>query len=248
MKVDLHVATEGSEDETLQRELEKIGLCPDELLDRHVTFADNVALSACPLIGIHMTKKYDHLSPERALSAGKCDMLAVQTYLEESGQVGYAHMEITLPGYDVTLKSNRGIMIQTPWPVRPFKPRFRDENKKWDIHIAVPTSKLTPELAQVFYDSGMYFIELMKIRDGVQQRFRIFTIQSVSNSSEGKQLFQSLKKWFEDINAPHIEMKFEVYADMFRVGAPAIVPPTIDKIAYATAATMAHPSAAMAVR
>ncbi|MBX9685306.1 MAG: hypothetical protein K2X27_01315 [Candidatus Obscuribacterales bacterium] len=235
MKIDLHVATEGSEDLSLENSLKKLGLTPDELVDRHVTFVDNVAVSACPLIGIHMTKKYDDLDADEAMAAGKADMIKIKSELESSGQIGYAHLELTLPEYDVTIKSGAGMCLTQAWPLKRFKPCFRADNKKWDIHIAIPVDSLTSELSKIFYESGMYYIELMKIRAGVQQRFRIYTIQSISAANEGKAMFQALKKWFQDCSLPHVEMKFEIYVDMFRVGDPLIVPPTIDHVEFISA-------------
>ncbi len=233
MKVDLHVATEGAEDSVLETCLHEIGLHSDELVDRHVTFVDDIAMSSCPLIGLHMTKKYDEFTPDEAIATARHDIAIVKNLLEEHKQVGYAHMEMTLPEFDVTLKSTR-LAQYKPWPVKRFEPTFRADNKKWDIHIAIPVDMLDDQLSKVFYQSGMYYIELKKVRSGVEKTFRIYTIQSVSPAADGRQLFNVLKQWFEDCRVPHVEMKYEIYMDMFRTGAPHIVPPTVDRVEYST--------------
>ncbi len=237
MKIDLHVATQGSQNKELEQTLQSLGLNPDAMIDRHVTFLGDVAISACPLIGLHMTKKYDALSLAEARSESAYDMAMVRQKLIESGDVGYAHLEVTLPGCDMTIKSQSPMRLTPPWPVAKFEPTFSAKNKKWDIHVAIPLDTLTAELEATLCNSGMYYIELLKIRDGVECKFRIYTIQGLSTPTEGRQLFNALCDWFYDVSARHVEIKQETYIDMFRVGDPEIVPPTIESVAFLTGAS-----------
>lgn len=234
IKFDMHVATENNDVPELEQELMQLGLKPDGLVDRHVDFHGKVMVSACPLIGLHLTKKYDHLSSKEALLMIGSDMKAVESLLRAYNAVGYAHAEAAHSNCDVTIKSNADFVNVEPWPVAPFKPCFSDKNKKWDIHIAIPLDCLPDELADVLTQSGMYSIDLAKVRDGQRKIFRIFTIQGVSSPTEGKMLFDSLSSWFSLVGAPHVEIKCETYVDMVRVGEPMIVPPTIDRVDFLT--------------
>ncbi len=239
MKIDLHVATQGSQNIELEQTLQALGLKPDAMIDRHVTFLGDVAISACPLIGLHMTKKYDELSLAEARSTSSNDMMMVRQKLLESGDVGYAHLEVTLPGCDMTIKSQSPMRVLRPWPIAKFQPTFSLKNKKWDIHVAVPVDSMNSELEQTLHSSGMYYIELLKIRDGVERKFRIYTIQGLSAPIEGRRLFNALCDWFNDVSAPYVEIKQETYIDMFRVGNPEIVPPTIETVEYLTGQNIA---------
>jgi hypothetical protein len=234
MKVDLHVATQGAENSDLERVFVRLGLRPDELLQRHVTFLGDTPISACPLIGLHMTKKYDALPFKQARADWRMDMRAVREALLKSGETGYAHLEMTLPDCDATIKSNKPLSITRPWPIMKFKPVSSENNKQWDIHVAVPVDNLDHRLESVLNESGMYFIELWKIRENQRRRFRIFTIQGLSSPIEGRRLFDAMCNWFQDVGAAHVEIKQETYIDMIRVGNPTIVPPTIQNVDYLT--------------
>ncbi len=225
-KYDVHVATQGSEDQKFEKELLDLGFSKDKLVSRQVTFLKGVPLSSCPLIGTHMTKKYEKPTQIRE------DMEKVKSFMENYQQVGYVHGEIT--SLDNTILSSEPFQVTRPWPVQKLDAQIDNQNKKWDLHIAVPKRKMPEELERTlnFDNSGLYHIELNKTREGEVQPFRIYTMQGISNPQEGRKLWQVLNNWFIDVNAPHVEMKQETYINMFRVGDPLIVPPTVREINY----------------
>ena len=225
-KYDVHVATQGSEELQFERELLDMGFTKDKLVSRQVTFLKGVELSSCPLIGTHMTKKYETPSDIRD------DMEKVKGLMEQYSQIGYVHGEVT--SLDNTIISHEPFDIVRPWPVRKLDGQIDKENKKWDIHIALPRRNTPQELEETleFDNSGLYHIDLNKIRNGEKQPFRVYTIQGINHPQEGRKLWQVMNDWFIDVNAPHVEMKQETYIDMFRVGDPKIVPPTVRNIEY----------------
>lgn len=230
VKFDVHVATQGSEDIELAAAFAELGFRRDALVDRHVTFDAGLPLSACPLIGLHMSKKYDEFDPQTARRMIAHDMALAERMLVESGQTGYAHSEITVDTRDVVISSTEPLAIDRPWPVGKFEPRPSAEPRKWDLHIAIPLNRLPAELADVLAcdRSGLYHIDVRKTRHGVESVFRVFTIQGTSSAIEGQKLFDVVKEWFTAVHAPYVEMKQETLVKMVRVGDPMIVPPTID--------------------
>lgn len=230
--IDVHIAAEPANDAAVAAQLVELGFTHDNLVARHVSFYKGVPLSSCPLIGLHMTKKYVDEPAALARRSALADMQAAVEILRNHDLVGYAHAETVPAGADLTIKSNHPFSPVTPWPVAPFEPVFSTANKLWDIHISLPVTQLVPALAATMEASGMYSIEVQKIRNGAAINFRVFTIQGVSSPREGRRLFEVLARWFEQANAPYIEMKQETYLGMERVGQPQIVPPTIDTVQY----------------
>ncbi len=231
-KFDLHVATEPMVSTSVETALLALGLYHDELLERHVNFHGNVAFSACPLIGLHMTKKYDDLSAAEAPVQLANDLEAVRILLEKHGAIGYAHGEVTNDNCDVTI-IGEGICSELPlWPVKKFEPAHSILNKKWDIHVAIPTDALTDNITRVMEASGMYSIDLAKTRSGQRKIFRIYTIQGVSSPVDGARLFRVLSTWFRQAGIARVEIKQETYTGMVRVGETAIVPPTINRVEF----------------
>jgi len=232
LKFDLHVATEPCEDESLERTLMDLGLKHDRLVEQHVNFYGNIAVSACPLIGLHMSKKYDQNQPSEILSQIRKEIEQIEALLRKHGVIGYAHAEGTHPECDLVLTSKEEFNHCVSWPVARFQPTFSGKDKKWDIHIAIPIDNLPVQLATILEQSGMYSIELLKARNGAGRVFRIYTIQGISSPVEGMLLFDGLVNWFRAAHAPHIEIKMETYIAMVRVGEPTIVPPTIDHVKF----------------
>ncbi|HEY9718718.1 MAG TPA: hypothetical protein V6C69_14690 [Trichormus sp.] len=226
-KFDLHVATETCTDTEFTDCLSDLGLTDDELVDRHVTFYKDIAISACPLIGLHLSKKYHALSTAAARAKINSDILGINGLFKKHRVTGYAHAEATSQANDITLKSNQSFNDQITWPVSRFKPSFSETNKQWDIHIAIPVDELPERLAIILEDSGMYSIDLLKHRDGICRRFRVYTIQSIQPGAEGQFLYNALVEWFQAASPPHVEIKLEHYLAMIRSGNPKIVPPTI---------------------
>ncbi len=225
-KYDVHVATQGSEDPSFEQELFKIGFSKDQLVSRQVTFLKGLPHSSCPLIGTHMTKKYDKPSGIEE------DMLIVRNLMEDNNQLGYVHGEVT--SLDNTIISQEPFKIVRPWPIERLDAQLGKENKKWDLHIALPVSKTPEALEEVlrYENSGLYHIELNKVREGEKQLFRVYTMQGIGNPQQGRILWQALNNWFIDVNAPWVEMKQETYINMYRVGNPLIVPPTVREVVY----------------
>ena len=172
-KYDVHVATQGSEDQKFEKELLDLGFSKDKLVSRQVTFLKGVPLSSCPLIGTHMTKKYEKPTQIRE------DMEKVKSFMENYQQVGYVHGEIT--SLDNTILSSEPFQVTRPWPVQKLDAQIDNQNKKWDLHIAVPKRKMPEELERTlnFDNSGLYHIELNKTREGEVQPFRIYTMQGI---------------------------------------------------------------------
>ncbi len=242
LKFDLHVATESCEDEDLGRALMDLGLKHDGLVERHVNFYGNIAISACPLIGLHMSKKYDQNQSSEILGRIRKEIELIETLLRKHGVTGYAHAEVTHPEYDLVLTSKEQFNHEVSWPVARFQPIFSTKDKKWDIHIAIPIDNLPVQLANILAQSGLYSIELLKTRNGTSKVFRIYTIQGISSPLEGTLLFDVLINWFRAVKAPYIEIKMETYIAMTRVGEPAIVPPTIDHIQFLSNLQSEQPS------
>jgi hypothetical protein len=230
MNFDLHVATELTSSNNLARALEALGLHHDQLVGRKVNFYNNVMVSACPLIGLHMSKKYDNLPNSQIGCQMSLDMQEIERLLKQYGETGYAHTEVTPAGFDQTIRSQAPFRSMIPWPVAKFSPTFSGKNKKWDIHVAIPLDHLPNELETVLEASGMYSIDLVKKREGLEKVFRVYTIQSTSSPCTGQALYAVLVDWFQAIKAPYIEIKQETYVQMFRVGDPLIVPPTIEQV------------------
>ena len=225
---DLHVATEICEfNNEIGRELEQMGLDHDPLLERRVDFYGDTLMSACPLIGLHMTKKYAYMSASEARDNVLADIAQVEVLLRKRNVIGYAHGELTNVGCDLTVLSSAPFSLCQRWPVERFEPRFNGESKQWDIHLAIPVDSFPKELERVLQSTGMYSIDLLKIRNGRSLRFRVFTIQGVSPQPQGKILFESMVNWLRAVNVPHAEIKLETYLAMIRNGNPGIVPPTI---------------------
>lgn len=228
--IDVHIAAEPANNPACTDALVALGFSHDTLLARHVTFYQGMPLTSCPLIGLHMTKKYD-LAPARARELALADMQAACQIMRTAGLKGYAHAETVPAGHDLTIASDKPF-APLPWPVEAFTPSFSDRAKLWDIHIAIPIETMPPALVAIMTASGMYSIDVAKIRQGRQLVFRVFTIQGLSSPLEGKRLFQVLSRWFSQSQAPYVEIKQESYLGMERIGNPKIVPPTIDQVRY----------------
>src|SRR5579883_3061640 len=145
---DLHVATEPDFSEELEEQLLAIGLQHDKLLDRHVGFYGKVEVSACPLIGLHLTKKYSSTSTTEARQVIDQELHYVEGLLKKYGAVGYAHGEVTHDQYDTTIRKGGIFHNRVVWPVKPFVPTFSSSNKKWDIHIAIPIDQFPEQLKE----------------------------------------------------------------------------------------------------
>ena len=223
---DVHVASEGFGSEELTKELENIGYKDDRLTDRYVTFAPKSGswLSSCPIIGVHMTKKPIHNYGEI-----RTEMNKLKGLLEKYNQVGYAHSEAVIG--DITIQS-REKFKPLQWPFERFDADLRDKDKEWDLHMAIPKDNLPKELEAILMDSGMYYMDVMKNRNNIDREFRVYTIQGISPPKEGRQIYEAIAKWCMASNVPHAEIKCEASCDMFRVGKPRIVPPTIDDVLY----------------
>lgn len=229
-KYDVHVATEGLTPnmDNLMQALEEIGFKDDGITGRPVTYAPEDGWGGmCPIFGVHASKK------EYAdINEVKDDMNLLKDLIPKFKQDGYAHAEYI--DRDVTIKSTNAFHIIRPFPVEKFTGHVYNENKNWDMHIAMPIDTLPSELETIMSEpnSGMYFIELPKIRECKERLFRVYTIQGTSAPQDGQQLFTVLERWYTDVNAPHVEMKMEVTFDMFRIGNPRVVPPTVSEVRY----------------
>jgi len=223
-KYDAHVAAEGATNATLKNALEELGFSDDGLLSRHVTWRDGTPMSSCPLIGIHMSKKY-----EQKDGIGS-DLQKARKLFESHGQTGYGHSEIQLE--DVTLKSE-GIMRHSHPSFWPLQPQPSAENKKWDVHIAIPKSNMHDQLDELLQFYGFDWIDLKK-KHRDNQLFRIYSAQGISHPKIGHKLYSATLSWLQDMNVPQADCKLEVYIEMFRVGNTKIVPPVVNQIEYAT--------------
>ena len=221
VEYDVHVATQETRDPMFEQELSRIGFTIDPLVEPRAMFPRG----GYPLLGTHMTKKY---SDPNSI---KTDMETARKLMEEWGQIGYIHGEVT--SADLTILSKVNLDMK-PWPIQRFGSQPHTEDKKWDIHIAIPEYKLPPSLEEVLHhsNSGLYYISLLKNREGVERVFRAYTIQGINSPAEGRKLFEVLTHWFCDSRVPYAEMKQETYVGMFKVGSPRIIPPTIREIHY----------------
>jgi len=239
---DAHVATQ-DQNEEFESALEEIGFTHDNLLSRRVSWFRGKELSACPLIGTHMTKKY--VTREEVIY----DVRKVRELLVRFNQKGYVHGEVV--SKDITIRHDKNttpalltekFTIKTPWPFKNFNAQLQKDDKKWDIHIALPIHYIPTQLAQVldYEKSGLYDILLNKERNvkiegiSVQVRlpFRVYTMQGISLPSEGLKVHEALVTWFKSIKVPWVEVKMETYIGMHRVNNPEIVPPTVHEIKY----------------
>ncbi len=226
---DVHIAAEGltREKTALETKLKEAGFKDDRLTSRQVTFLEGAALSCCPLIGVHMSKKgYSDVTEARE------DMELLKTLLLESGLTGYAHSEYTRAEHDMTITSSQPLRLTRPLPVQRLEGRLRQENKRWDMHIAIPKDRLPVELGDAFKQMGFYHMDIMKTREDKDREFRVYTIQGISPMREGKLLYEEMRTFLSDVHTPHAEMKLEATVDMFRIGDPKIVPPTIDQVSF----------------
>jgi|SRR3989338_6929035 len=245
VEYDVHVATQETRDPMFEQELSRIGFTIDPLVEPRAMFPRG----GYPLLGTHMTKKYSDpnsiktdMETARKLmedmtkkysdpNSIKTDMETARKLMEEWGQIGYIHGEVT--SADLTILSKVNLDMK-PWPIQRFGSQPHTEDKKWDIHIAIPEYKLPPSLEEVLHhsNSGLYYISLLKNREGVERVFRAYTIQGINSPAEGRKLFEVLTHWFCDSRVPYAEMKQETYVGMFKVGSPRIIPPTIREIHY----------------
>lgn len=232
VKFDCHYALEGRPSPLNDAAFALIGYRPDALTENHVTYSEGTPMAVCAMTGAHGTIKYDHLDAAEAKHRVMEDLRRTGELMERLDVVGYAHAEITVDARDLTLRSAKPLDLWRPWPVERFDAAPSEENKKWDIHVAIPLSKLPPELeaALDIEKTGLYYIGLTKTRSGVTEPFRVYTIQGTCPVTEGQKLFDALVEWFRDVGAPHVEIKQETYLGMVRVGAPHIVPPTISAV------------------
>jgi len=232
LKYDLHVATESCDDENLERALVNLGLTDDKLVNRHFNFYGSVAVSACPLIELHMSKKYGQEQTSDVLTNVRKDIKQIEALMRHYHVTGYAHAEVTRSKYDLTITSNKEFYPCIPWPIARFQPGFSTKEHRWDIHVAIPIDELPSQLATIIEQGGMYSIERLKTRNGITRIFSVYTIQGSCPAKDGRLLFDSLVKWFHAVNAPYIEIKMETYITLIKVGKPTILPPVVDRVQF----------------
>ena len=224
---DLHVATQGEESPRLRAELEERGFTDDRLLRKVLDYPPFFpGRGVPPVIGLHMSRK-----GESSFADIRREMNELRELFDFYDQVGYAHAEAAVARTAFTPKGP--YRPSAPWPLERLDPRFREEEKQWDLHIAVPLDSLPPALEDVlqYENSGFDALDRIKVRDGRDERTRIYTVQGVCDLQEGRNLFQAVARWFGGAYTP-ARLKLEVTSDMFRVGNPSIVPPTVDNIQY----------------
>lgn len=222
---DIHVAAQ-EDHAAAKAAFEKIGFFHDGLETNHVTFSNDQ--TSCPLIGIHMTRKFD--SPHDMPAT----MQKVRDVLEKYNLTGYAHAEATAIDYSFRADAYQS---RASWPLERFDAKSRKIEKKWDIHLAIPRNNTAAELEELLMESGMYHIDVRKPANPDKGRpeeavYRVHTIQGVNSMQEGKDITLALARFLGDNTVPYADLKMERYLTgecaMFRVNNPAIVPPTID--------------------
>lgn len=225
-RYDVHVATEGAESPDFRADMESRGFVDDRLLRRTLDYPPFVREGVPPpVIGLHMSKRGDF-----GLQDVKREMAEMKDLIHRYEQVGYVHAEVAVAR---TAFEAEGPYRHAEWPLERLEPRFRAEEKKWDLHLAVALDSLPPALQDILqYEvSGFDCLDRIKVRDGVDRPTRIYTVQGVCNPRDGRYLFDVLTDWFRNAHNP-VKLKLEATIDMFRVGDPAIVPPTVDSIQY----------------
>ncbi len=222
-KYDAHLGVEGIKIIPLEEEIEKFGFSDDGLINRRVTWIKDKPASSCPLIGIHMSKKYQ--TKENINE----DLRILENLLYKYKVVGYGHSEVIV--YDKSLSSQDKLDLGITPLFRKLNPEPSLENKKWDIHVSISKSRLDNGLDDLLQEYGFDWIDLKK-KHRNNQEFRVYSIQGTSKINKGKILYLSVVNWLEDMKVPQADCKLESYIDMFRVGDTSIVPPVANEIEY----------------
>lgn len=223
VKYDAHVGVEGSKNLSLEKELEKLGFLDDGLISRRVTWIKDKPVSSCPLIGIHMSKKY-----ETKESINR-DLKTAEELLKQYRAIGYGHSEAIV--YDRSIVTDGPLDLKVAPVFNKLNPEPSLENKKWDIHVSIPKNRLDERLDDLLQEYGFDWIDLKK-KHRNNQEFRVYSIQGISKVNNGKVLYLSVTQWLEDMKVPKADCKLESYIDMFRVGETSIVPPVVNEIEY----------------
>lgn len=219
---DIHVATDaGGNSTALRQELLRLGFTDDKLVHRGLTFNTSTGqhYTACPLIDIHVSKKTSSVVELRRLQA------IVDSLLRNSGCSGYWHSEYT--ELDVTMVGSAGTTRRLP-PFKPMNVRPRDQQKVWDLHVAMVSDNVSSWLSAVLLEHGMYSIKRIKPIGNVT----VWTLQGVSGLAEGREFARRLLWWLCSIEAPDFDFKFEITLDMSLISGPALVPPTVKNIVW----------------
>ncbi len=222
VKYDAHVGVEGVKNLQLEKEIGGLGFLDDGLISTRVTWVKNQPVTSCPLIGIHMSKKYESKD-----NIGN-DLNAVENLLKKYRATGYGHSEVIV--YDTAIRSEEPLNLTNPG-FHKLNPKSNLTNKKWDIHISVPKSNLDGRLDNILQEYNLDWIDLKK-KHRNNQEFRVYSVQGICPINIGKKLYFSVIEWLENIKIPQADCKLESYIDMFRVGETKIVPPVISEIKY----------------
>jgi hypothetical protein len=236
MKNDLHFAAQAADKEgrqqieELKRELlEKRGFKDDTLAFAGAVFPEGQEpfSMSCPIIEIHVSK---HPPTKTEIGSG---LRELNNLMKKYNLVsGYAHGEKRL--YDVTFEADDRFS-PSPWRLEKFQSKIRREGieKKWDIHATVPRDFVynNPKVNSILKDdAGFYFIDVKKIRNGIEGIYRVYTIQGVNNTNEGEIVFDAFFDWAKKSKFPRLELCLEKTIQVCRYNNPQIVPPTIDKV------------------
>ena len=223
MKYDAHIGVEGVKNPRVHARLLELGFHDDGLEGSRITWVKGTPITSCPLIGIHMSKKYEskEVIPQ--------DIQAMKGLLIRYHQTGYGHSEAIMQDQQVLSELPLDLTIEPPF--FPLQPHSSPYNKKWDMHISIPKRKLNKDLDALLEEYGFDWIELRK-KHKANELYRVFSGQGVNPPSEGRKLYDHTVEWLRKINVPQADCKLEVYIDMFRVGEPKIVPPVIESIKY----------------
>lgn len=226
MKYDAHVGVEGAKNPNVHAQFVDLGFRDDGLVNRRVTWLAGVPVSSCPLIGIHMSKKYEDKE-----SIGR-NLTQIKEILTAHKQVGYAHSELVAA--DAALTSHEPLDLSILPTFKHLAPQPKLEDKQWDVHITIPQARLNSSLDTLLQDYGLDWIDLSKPYKQVDSNplFRVYSAQGINAPQEGRRFYQAVVEWLQAMHVPRADCKMEVYLDMIRVGNPSIVPPVVDRIEY----------------
>jgi len=219
-KFDTHVAAEGTNQE-LHDTLLNFGFQDDGLVGRYVKVVNGVAVSSCPFIGIHMSKK------EETAKDSLSDLNKTRELMERYKMVGYGHSEVTLAREMISSDDSLDTSIKPRF--LPLQPSSSHINKEWDVHITIPKDSLDERLKEAMQMYGFDWIDLRKT-DG--RLYRVYSAQGTCSLDTGRKLYACVLDWIRSVNAPSAKCKLEKYVDMYRTGNPEIVPPVVDKVTF----------------
>lgn len=222
---ELHIAAEADKfSPELAAGLKSLGFRDDTLVGHGVVFNEELCreLSACPLIGLHMT--WDTFDRDIFITQRK----ELDTLLARCANcTGYAHGEVIRPEWDIHI-DYRPFNSRISCPVQPFHAHLSHEPKRWDLHISIPLDQLAFELQRVLFEElGMYYIDLLKRTGRVH---RIFTIQGSNPANEGLRVYVSLCRWLQEVGGMDGSIKFEETCYWFNMGTPRIIPPVVREV------------------